>query len=802
MHADRNPDLIAYDWEVDEWRARPPVRRPLVGVLLAGIAGMLLAAALPISATQWLALGWLLLMVAWIPWLAGARTLAVFALAAACGGAHGAMSRAPPAPEHLANRMRRQMEHIRLVGIVADDPVRETGRRADTWVWRFPIVLERDFREAGWRRARGRVEVRLETARAEFSIAYGERWQLEGVVRRGGAGVSEPPRLSMGTDDRAARRLSGAGGWRLRRWCLDARRWVSARLAAGVAHEADAVALIRALMVGYRQELPLRVREAFARSGTLHIVAISGAHVGMMAMLLLTVVRATGLSQPRWIWVMGPLLLFYAMGTGLAPSAVRACLMAVIFYSAYGVWREPDSQSALALAAMLILAVAPAQLDKPGFILSFSVVAGLILLTPPVRDWLYARVGSPTEESGAFRMTCVEPIRRAGLDLLAVTFVAWIISTPLTAHFFNLFSPAALLANLVVVPLAFVILFSASLALTLGALHPLIMEIFNFSAVLFARGLLKAVELSLRAPGAFSYVETPPIWITLVSLLAVVCLFRGARWMRVVAGIGLLALIAGLLWRSIAAREFSIAVRHLGPAAVAHVAVPGGGDWLVDTGPAFTAPRLVRFLNERGVDRLRVVALTRGTLEAAGGLPALLAARQVEEVWAPDAPYRSRAFERILDEAARSGVRVVRIGRGAQGTFGPGGAHWQVLHPETGRFYPSAAAGGMVLRIAHHAAAATFSPGPDERLAQALAVAPQDYGGQALIELGMRGEEDVAREPWRPGLVLRPENPGSRWNPHREGNALWIPEGETVRLQARGAGFDVRAVREWALNAD
>ncbi len=766
-----------------------------MGVFCAAVAGLLLSSSLPVSASIWLLAAWLLLAAAAVPFTIRVRTALLFALAVAIAAAHGALARAPVASDHLANRMRRPMEHFRIVGIIADDPVREPGRRADTWTWRFPLEIEGDLREAHWRRARGRVLIRLDTSNEVLSPAYGERWRFEGLVRRGRAGLAAPPELTMQLDDRAARRLAGTSGWGLRRYCLDARRWVSARFAQGIEDQPDAVALVRALMLGYRHELPPRVREAFAHSGTLHIVAISGAHVGMMALLLLTAVRATGLAQPRWPLVMGPLLLLYALGTGLAPSAVRACLMAMTFYTAYAVWREPDSLSALALAALIILGVAPGQLGNPGFILSFSVVAGLILLLPLVRDWLHAICWPLKEGASRFRIQWVEPARRALLDLCAVTVVAWLVSAPLTAYFFNLFSPVALLVNLVVMPLAFLLLFSASLALVFGALHPILLESFNHAAALFARGLMGSVEWSLRAPGAFAYVKSPGLGITLLLLALLVLMFRGARWTKAIAACGLAALLAGIIWRTHGDRALSVTVRHLGPAAVAHMAVPGSGDWLVDTGPAFTVPRLIRFLNERGVDRLRVVVISRATMEAAGGLPGLLAARPVDEVWVPDTLPRSRAFAAMLQDLERGGACVVRQARGARGDIAGSESCWQVLHPARGAVYPSAAAGGLVLRVAHGVSAVTITPGPDPRLAAQLDAAPQDYGGQALIELSLRDSASPPSFPGRPHMAVRPMAPGEIWRPAAEAPSrarlLRVAERETLRIVGRAGKFRV-----------
>ena len=781
----------------DAYRERGAVRRPLPGLLAGVCAGILAGSLSAATALPWLVAAWIALGLAAIPVLARARTALLYALLVLLAAAHTASIVRPSSPDHLAARMLRPVEHLKLAGVVADDPVREPSHRPDRFLWRFPLQTDALLRERTWQSARGRVEVLWETTNAAAQIRYGERRLLEGPIQRGEARLAAAPLLRMRVDDRGVRILPGEGGWWLRRWCLEGRRASALLLGAGLDDAPDAVALIRALMLGYQHELPDDARQAFAQTGTLHIVAISGAHVGMVAMLMLALVRAAGLPQPRWPLIMAPLLVVYALSTGMAPSAVRACLMAITMFMAYACWRQPDSLSGLALAALILLGVSPGQLARPGFLLSFSVVAGLILLVPPVRNWLYARVWPTPEGARALRLRVGEPVRRFLLDLVAVTVVAWLVSTPLTAYYFNLFSPVALLANLVVVPLAFLILFAACLALLAGGLHPLLLDTYNHAVRVLCAVLFEVVGFFDRIPGGSLHVPTPPGWWVAVALVLLIPLVRGRRAVRGVAAGLALVLLAAVGWTLRGERPLSVAVHHLGPTAVAHAHLPGSGDWLFDTGPAFTRRSLMRFLDQRGVNRLRAVVLLRPTMESAGALPELLRERRVDELWIPPGRIRSRPFADLIARLEADGIPVVRRSRGERG---PG---WMVLHPGAEETHASASAGGLVIRISHSASAVMFAPPAEPALIEALAAAAQDYGAQAWIELGFPraspqgpGLDALAS---RAALLARPMAPGDAFRAEpdegRPAGVRIAPRG-TLSGVARGRGF------AWSLSPD
>lgn len=700
----------ALEFESERARARSP-HRPLAGLLLAVLGGMAAATYFDLTPAVSLIASAVSLALAASPLPAPVRTSALFLSGAFQGAAHLGMELRPPAPAHWANWLVRPAAFLRVAGTINDDPIALTTGRPGEKEWRFTLRLEARQYETAWRRACGRVEVQWRNAN-DNRPAFGERWLVEGSVRKLEGQRGRPPRLFLTASEGQARRIAPARpGFRAALYAL--RHATAERLAFGVAHDPVAPALIQALMLGYRHELPQEIRDLFARTGTLHIIAISGAHVGMLALLLLTAVRAVGLPRHRWAWAMVPLLIGYAFLTGSSASAVRACLMASVYFVALALREEPDAISGLAFSALAILATAPIEWREPGFVLSFVIAAALILLVPPVRDFLsrpFCRADSaffqPDDQPAA-----ASGWRRYASDALAVNFVAWLFSAPLMAHYFNLVSPVALLSNLAVVPLAFAALFCATLSVVGGAVHVELAEIYNFAAISIVRLLVRFVEWSAALPFAFWRVESPGPLITIVLILALIALIRGEGVPRRTA-CAVLALLGGVwLWNESFFPSLRVRYAHLGPAPVACVKVPGADPILVDTGPAFTGPRLMRFLDEYGIDRLSAVIVTRQTVDRLGALPTLIRLRPVSEIWVADAPPRSTAARKILSQMIAEGIPVRRLHRHQEGALGFRGVRWRILHPPKGARCPDSIACGLAVVFEHGKDALLIVPG-------------------------------------------------------------------------------------------
>jgi len=418
-------------------------------------------------------------------------------------------------------------------GVIADDPGMLETAVTNQVLWQFTLKPEtvRQLSNEAPRIARSPVLVRLRTWTGRKPPAYGEQWQITGKLRSDKSGRSIlPRRFFMTADSAASACLSVDKDNPFIGWCYEQRRAVADYLATGIAEFPQQVGLLHALILGYRQDLPSDVKSNFAWTGTLHIIAISGSHVVVVAGILIFVLQAFGVSRVYWGLFLGPLLIVYTVAIGMPASAVRAAVMATIYFSAPLLRRKPDILSSLAFAAIVILAFDPGQLFDLGFILSFVCVLGLIILCPLIdRPLLKLLEPDPLRLQPETKwITLLRDIGRYCVSLFAMAVAGWLISTPLTAYYFGRFSLIALPANLAIIPLAALILVSGFLSLVLGPCLLLFADIFNHANLALVSIMLRGMDFMAHIP--YGSVECQwPLWALLLWYLV---LAVGALWLH------------------------------------------------------------------------------------------------------------------------------------------------------------------------------------------------------------------------------------------------------------------------------
>ena len=461
---------------------------------------------------------------------AGWTALAVFLLGWASSALNAPRAWGPP-PGDGSN--------VAVVGTVASDPERIGGPGASTAVWVFSLQVESNRVAAGQWAAAADSALRVKwfgPVRGQGPV-YGDRMVLSGTLS-GRRGV---PVLVSGR--RASRRLSSGHGSPVRRFAYRMRAAVSERLGAGIEFSPATRRVLDALMLGYRSSLGGDLRERFVRTGTLHLFAISGQHVCMLAGMAVMVLRAARVSRLYWALPLAPVLTLYTLATGAAPSAVRACVMTLVVFAAPLCGRRVDGLSALATAALLIVAVQPADLTRVGFVLSFTVTAGMIVLVPLLTrsarqaSAAWRRRRDPRQAEWA-AVTPLKPglarrvVRSAlhGLGVLtAFSVSAWLVSTPLTAYYFGRFTPIALLSNLAVVPLAYLVVLCGCLSLAGGLVGAFVTTTFNHANVALVGLLLNLTDVLSTVPGGCVEVDPPPataVWAAMAALVAAAYLTR------------------------------------------------------------------------------------------------------------------------------------------------------------------------------------------------------------------------------------------------------------------------------------
>ena len=422
--------------------------------------------------------------------------------------------------------------------------------------------------------------------------------------------------------------LSHGGGNRLLWAAQKSRRWMEATLRRGLENSPEVTGSINGMVLGLRHQTAEDIEEPFQQTGTLHLFAVAGLHVGIVARLLW--ILATMARLPRK-WATAsiiPALLFYSAITGLHTSSVRAAVMSAVLLGGFIAERKAFAFNSLAAAATLILWWDTNELFAVGFQLSFCVVAAILLLQEPSFRFLSRRFASdPFLPRSLFT-----PRRRVLNNSLvwlarasSVSFAAWIGSLPLMLWYYHLVTPISLVANLVVVPIAFFVLAGALLSLVTAPFSSWLSVVFNNANWALTKFILGVVSLFAQIPGGHLYVEHP---------------HRPS---------GALLEINALDLRSGAAVHLRGAHR----------------EWLIDAGPARDYDRvLLPYLRARGVNRLDGLVLTHGDaghLGGAGGVLLDFQPRQLIGTMAPDRSSLHRKFIELL-AAQRRAPRLLQAG--------------------------------------------------------------------------------------------------------------------------------------------
>ncbi len=305
----------------------------------------------------------------------------------------------------------------------------------------------------------------------------------------------------------------------------------------------DLAALLRGMMLGQTSDLSEDQRTVFRQSGTMHLFAISGLNIGVIAVALEALLLLTRLPlAARFVLGLALLWLFVDI-TGASPSAVRAFGMAAFVHLARLCRRPNTPLAAIVGSATFVVAMAPFQLFSASFIMSYGIVIAILTLGAPLAEhclaWWSPWHLVPRVTWARWQEWTVW-VWRWLVQSVAVGIAAAVVGTLTGILFFELVTPASLAANLALIPAAvaattggFVSLLCGLLGFEAGSIHC------NHAAALVLWGIEALARWSLTWPGAFFDAFFQPGWIGPAALLAMmVVLLAGyaARWERKVGG--------------------------------------------------------------------------------------------------------------------------------------------------------------------------------------------------------------------------------------------------------------------------
>ena len=244
--------------------------------------------------------------------------------------------------------------------------------------------------------------------------------------------------------------------------------------------------LLAALCLGNRQDVPPSMKQLFQETGTIHLLAISGLHMGAIFILLSYLLKLFRLKNKKFRLILIPLIWIATGITGFSPSACRAAAILSFITIGQAFRQETISLNAIAAAAFFSLLVKPELLYSVSFQMSYAAYTGIILIYPLMK----------------IKKELPELLRKT-YSLFCASFSAQILTLPIMAYYFHSISLNSILINIIAVPVATLLLYGGIILLSLPGFISIYLayivsgltHIFIFSLELFSRIVINLPDL-------------------------------------------------------------------------------------------------------------------------------------------------------------------------------------------------------------------------------------------------------------------------------------------------------------------
>ncbi len=408
----------------------------------------------------------------------------------------------------------------------------------------------------------------------------------------------------------------------------------------------EVTAVVRASILGSRDQLSADTKEQFANSGMMHLLAISGLHVGIMAAILIGILMLFRLPKKAAICMTGVFLLIYIPLTDGPISVIRSVIM--FWCVALGIlWERPRySLNNLAVSCILCLIFMPYQILSLGFQLSFTATFFLIYYSSIISNI-----------SGYFK--ALPPFIKGALTTVTASALLFFATMPILIQSLHQISPLAILGNIITILLASGLVFTAVLCLLFDTFSNFAGLIMGETCSVFADLLVFSVHKISRIDGAFIYwpdMNKANIFL-LYSLLLILPYSIKIRKLKT------LLLLFALLFTSVYTFERVMdTVRHSARVTFIDVdqgdailcQLPGPYNVLIDAGKGSRRKgsgkyNILPYLKYRGINRLHQVVITHPDLDHYGGLLYLLPRVSVERIYHNSKNAKSKSWKELQE---------------------------------------------------------------------------------------------------------------------------------------------------------
>jgi len=548
---------------------------PGIGLALSSAGGLLLAMAYehlvpsPVSWYPWIGA---LVVCGGIGWWSrhpGIMRCGVYASVIAGMGVYWLGVSSPRTPVELPGLRTTRMPAVIRARVASPvqlrpHPMASFGARADVPEIQsiVDLAVEAIRDQQTWKQARGRIRTTIDGA--VDPLLVGDMILVHGMVS-----IPGPPTNPGAADIRAYYRDEGiaalcsvqhpsdivtlaAGPWSLGRLLS----WLSVEGEKALLRSVgdDAGPLASALVLGRRLGVAPAAQQRLLETGTIHLLSVSGLHLGLAAMIVSYGVLLCGWRRSTQIIVVLAFCVFYAALTGARPPVLRAAILVAALLLASWTGRQPQVLNSLGLAAFVLLVLNPRNLLLTGTQLSFLAVATIFLAgrLRIVEDDPADGLQRLLEKTQSRWRTRVQRAIRSLRSAVGMSFWVWAISTPLVWHVFHVLSPISVFANVLLgLPLAIALILGL-LTATVGIASSIVVAPAGYGCALCLQVMSGFIAVCGEIPGGHFWLPAPPGWwvLTFYTVLSAI-LFVPQGWRkrkRTPWLAGRAALVWGVLW--------------------------------------------------------------------------------------------------------------------------------------------------------------------------------------------------------------------------------------------------------------
>lgn len=424
--------------------------------------------------------------------------------------------------------------------------------------------------------------------------------------------------------------------------------------------------ILKAMILGDKVDLDPELKELYRNTGIYHILAISGLHIGILAMFLTKIFDNISKKYGKIIVIL--ILIFYCILTGGNLATVRATLMATIMLIGLIINREPDFISSICFSAIIILLINPLELLNIGFLYSYTSVFAIAFLA----------------------QRCTQIFNIQGIfKALTVSFFVSIAIKPITAFYFYNFNTLDIFLNIIILPFMSIIVCIGFLCMIIGLISIPLAEFLIGTVYYILRFFTFTCKIVDNMQFSNILVGKPSIFILICFYFMLILIGYAIydkdlmRKRKKYLIIGFSVFIAGTFFEITMPKYSTVTMLDIGQGdsiigetKEGTFIIDGGGSPNFSTGDTIILP----YLKSKGISQVDFAFITHMDSDHSKGIIEIIDKIKIKNIFIPNVFYNTENYFKLVEKAQNQNTDVFLLERGDKLTLGEN-TKFNIFHP-------------------------------------------------------------------------------------------------------------------------